>query len=366
MASRVKRLRMTGAHSMSEAQTSTISQNDPIIDSVMNGSDLATGQGAGAMLRQAREACGLHIAALAVLLKVPVKKLEALESDRLDLLPDAVFVRALASSVCRTLKIDPAIILARLPQTRAPKLTYQGTGINEPFRSPSDGPGPSIWAQVSRPAVLAGLLLLMGALVLIFLPVVKTGITEVRLETREFKTKTMDTEKTMPATAVAEARLGDSQNATVSPASSLATTGISVVPSEPASAMTATAAIAGAPLAAKSLVTVTVPSPLPTSASKVSSAATSSPTFVATANSPLASDVVVFTAKTESWVEATDARGQVVLRRTLAAGEVVGASGALPLKVIVGRANATQVEIRGKVFDVNAVAKDNVARFEVR
>ena len=59
-------------------------------------------------------------------------------------------------------------------------------------------------------------------------------------------------------------------------------------------------------------------------------------------------------------------KGQVVLRRTLAAGEVVGASGALPLKVIVGRANATQVEIRGKVFDVNAVAKDNVARFEVK
>ena len=56
----------------------------------------------------------------------------------------------------------------------------------------------------------------------------------------------------------------------------------------------------------------------------------------------------------------------MVLRRTLAAGDVVGASGVLPLKVIVGRANAIQVEIRGKLFDVNAVAKDNVARFEVK
>jgi len=352
---------------MSEAQTSTNSQNDPTTDPAMNGSDLTAGQqGPGAMLRQAREARGLHIAALAVLLKVPVKKLEALESDRLDLLPDAVFVRALASSVCRTLKIDPAIILARLPQTDAPKLTYQGTGINEPFRSPGDGPGPSVWAQVSRPAALAGLLLLMGALVLIFLPAIKTGISEVRLETIEFKTKNMETEKTMAAAAAAEARLADSQKATVTSVSSLATAGISVVPSEPTSAIAATAAIGGAPQATKSSVTVTVSSPLPTSASKVSSAGTSSPTFVVTANSPLASDVVVFTAKTESWVEATDARGQVVLRRTLAAGEVVGASGALPLKVIVGRANATQVQIRGKVFDVNAVAKDNVARFEVK
>ena len=35
----------------------------------------------GAMLRQAREAAGLHIGALAVSLRVPVKKLEALEAD---------------------------------------------------------------------------------------------------------------------------------------------------------------------------------------------------------------------------------------------------------------------------------------------
>ncbi|WP_457306933.1 helix-turn-helix domain-containing protein, partial [Polaromonas sp. P5_E6] len=37
---------------------------------------------AGTLLREAREAAGIHIAALAVSLKVPVKKLEALELDR--------------------------------------------------------------------------------------------------------------------------------------------------------------------------------------------------------------------------------------------------------------------------------------------
>jgi len=35
---------------------------------------------AGMMLRKAREASGLHVAALAVSMKVPVKKLEALEA----------------------------------------------------------------------------------------------------------------------------------------------------------------------------------------------------------------------------------------------------------------------------------------------
>jgi cytoskeleton protein RodZ len=338
---------MTGEHSMSEVDTSTTPQD----------AAPAEQQGAGAMLKQAREASGLHIAALAVLLKVPVKKLEALESDRLDLLPDAVFVRALASSVCRTLKIDATTILARLPQTDAPKLIYQGTGINEPFRSPGDGPGPSIWAQVSRPAVLAGLLLLMGALVLIFLPAIKTGISDIRPELNESRVKNTETEKSLPATAVVDT--------SVSQVASLASPVISA-PVVSASVSTPPVLVAGVPLAAKTSVTVTVSSPLPVSASKVLSAGTSSPTFVVTANAPSASDVVVFTAKTESWVEATDAKGLVVLRRTLAAGEVVGASGVLPLKVIVGRANATLVEIRGKAFDLNAIAKDNVARFEVK
>lgn len=336
---------MTGEHSMSETDSSTTSQDTAPTDL----------PGAGALLKQAREASGLHIAALAVLLKVPVKKLESLESDRLDLLPDAVFVRALASSVCRTLKIDPSLILARLPQTHAPKLTYQGTGINEPFRSPGDGPGPSVWAQVSRPAVLAGMVLLLGALVLIFLPALKTGINGIGAEIGEFKSQSSDTEKTRPARATAE-----------EPLKPLVSSGVNVVSSEPVSVMGTTTAIVGDPLTPKTSVTVTVSNPLPTPASKVVNVVTPTPAFVVTPNPLVPDDVVVFTAKTESWVEATDSKGQVVLRRILAAGEVVGASGALPLKVIVGRASATQVEIRGKAFDVIAIAKDNVARFEVK
>lgn len=336
---------MTGEHSMSKTDGSTTSQDAAPTEL----------QGAGALLKQAREASGLHIAALAVLLKVPVKKLELLESDRLDLLPDAVFVRALASSVCRTLKIDSTIILARLPQTHAPKLTYQGTGINEPFRSPGDGPGPSVWNQMSRPAVLAGMVLMLGALVLIFLPALKTGLNDLGPELGEFKAKSLDIEKAKPIIVMAE-----------EPLKPLVTSGVNVVSSEPMSVTSTTAATDAAPLAARTSVTVAVTSASPTSASKVVNAGSSSPTFVVTPNSLVLNDVVVFTAKTESWVEATDSKGQVVLRRILAAGEVVGASGALPLKVIVGRANATQVEIRGKAFDVNAIAKDNVARFEVK
>ena len=123
------------------------------------------------MLRQAREAAGVDLASLAVALKVSVKKLEALESDRLDLLPDAVFVRALASSVCRALKIDagPGAGPAAADR-RAAAAVDDETGLNTPFHTPGDVAKTPFWDRLSRPMVLAALTVLIGALVLIFFP----------------------------------------------------------------------------------------------------------------------------------------------------------------------------------------------------
>jgi cytoskeleton protein RodZ len=143
----------------------TLTTGDVTTDDATTG-----GVTAGALLRQAREEAGLHVATLAANLKVPVRKLEALEEDRYDLLPDAVFVRALASSVCRSLKVDPQPVLERLPQSSQPRLPQEGDGIGAPFRAPSDGPGPGMLDHVSKPVALTVLTLLVGALVLIFLP----------------------------------------------------------------------------------------------------------------------------------------------------------------------------------------------------
>lgn len=315
---------------------------------------------AGRLLRQAREAAGIHIAALAVSLKVPVKKLEALEQDRFDLLPDAVFVRALASSVCRTLKLDAAPVLGLLPQTSAPKLTYQGTGINAPFRSPGEGPGPSIWTQVSRPAVLAGLLLLLGALVLIFLPAIKHDGSNGKAETADaaLPPSGVDAGKPLPV-AIAGPGLGNvGQPATPAEQSSLPAA--AVTPSTVAPLATATlppAVVSPAPPAASTAAPVAVP------AAPVIPAA---PAPAVAASQSMPTGIVTFSAKGESWVEVTDAKGTVVLRRLLTAGEVAGASGALPLAAVVGKADLTQVQVRGKAFDLSAVSRDNVARFEVK
>jgi len=300
------------------------------------------GPSAGTLLREAREAAGLHIAALAVSLKVPVRKLEALEADRLDLLPDAVFVRALASSVCRTLKMDPAPVLERLPQTAAPRLVRDTGGINTPFRAPSDGRGPSWIDQLSKPVFLAVFALLLGALVLIFLPSAR----QVDAAASSGPQVTSAAVSVPPAPTAAP-EVPPPVAAVVAPAP--------VAPALP------TSVISPGNTAAP------VPTVSPTFSVAVSTPTVVSPTAVVTPAPPLpTTGIVVFKTQGESWVEVTDAKGVIAVRKTLAPGEVVGASGALPLAVVIGRANATRVEVRGRPFDLNTVAKDNVARFEVK
>lgn len=302
---------------------------------------------AGSLIRQAREAAGLDIATLAVLLKVPVKKLEALEADRFDLLPDAVFVRALASSVCRNLKIDTATVLQKLPQVGNSDLAHQSRGINTPFRGSDDRIGPSFWVQVSRPAVLAGLALLLSAVVLFFLPTLKAGM----------DTKNVDemprTVNAQPAMSSAIGMVSETVSAAISEAQPSGSSGLSssvaVISSAPASGLASAAAPSVPPPASAALQTLSVPA----------SPASAAPSVASTG-------IVVFTAKGASWIQVSDAKGGVVLRRTLVPGEIVGASGALPLTVVVGKADAMQVHIRGNAFDLSGVAKDNVARFEVK
>ncbi len=76
--------------------------------------------------------------------------------------------------------------------------------------------------------------------------------------------------------------------------------------------------------------------------------------------------LMVFTAKGESWVQVTDAKGVVVLRRTMQANERATATGALPLAVVVGRIDVVDVQLRGQPMDLRSIAKTNVARFEVK
>ena len=296
---------------------------------------------AGAMLRDAREAAGLHVAALAAAMKVPVAKLDALENDRHDLLPDAVFVRALASSICRTLKIDPAPVLALLPRTGKPRLVQDTDGLNAPFRSPRDAVAPRWKEQLTRPVSLTVGVLLAGAVVVLLLPRPADEAPAVD------SASSVDSAAGAPTLPTAQG-----SGEAVAPAADFAPA------KAPPEVMTASVALPSAPTAA-------APGPL---ASRAASASDAAPAAMASASAATAaaSGLIVFRASAESWIEVRDAKGAVPVRKLLTAGETTGVSGALPLQVTVGNAGATQVQVRGKPFDLRAITRDNVARFEVK
>jgi cytoskeleton protein RodZ len=285
---------------------------------------------AGMLLRQAREATGLHVAALAVSMKVPVKKLEALEADRLQELPDAVFTRALAASVCRTLKVDAAPILNKLPQSMIPRLDQSERGISMPTRGSNFLSGSSVRVVASRSTVLLVVALLLGALGVLLLPENYDGARLFQLP---------------------RALLGDSGVALPSASGVEAVTPVFAdKPVAPASAPVA--------------VSVQVP-PAPAPLVELTQA-TSASTAVSPDASSAPSGLLVFRATSRAWIRVSDSHGVVQFEKTLAAGESAVAPGVPPLAVIVGNVAATEVLLRGQPFALEPVTQNNVARFEVK
>ncbi|HSB98835.1 MAG TPA: DUF4115 domain-containing protein, partial [Burkholderiaceae bacterium] len=76
--------------------------------------------------------------------------------------------------------------------------------------------------------------------------------------------------------------------------------------------------------------------------------------------------IAVVRASGPSWVEARDARGNLLMSRTLQPGEVVGLDGVLPLKLVIGNAPATEVTLRGKRVVLGAPNRENVVRIELK
>ena len=285
----------------------------------------------GALLRQAREASGLSVSALASLLKVSTSKLDALESDRWDLLPDIVFARALASSVCRALKIEVAPVLAHFPTLTAPSMKTDESGINAPFRTHGDGFGLASLSQLRKPGTLAVLILIGAAVVLFLLP---SDFFSSRFAGSLLK----DGDKGTISTKVASPDAAPDDLNVVSQLPE-AGTQFPVMPQT-------------APENSPSVVAAQEPS--------------ASPLPVTVNGNGDVAGTVVLKATNASWVEVVDSRGVVQVRKIMAEGEVIGASGESPLSVVIGRADAVAVEVRGKNFNLDNSTKNNVARFEVK
>lgn len=289
------------------------------------------------LLKQAREAAGLHIAALSAALKVPVKKLEALEAGRYSELPDLTFARALASSACRQLKIDPAPILQQIPQSVAAKLGPQREALNAPFNAGHDDAPINLLSWLSKPALLATIALLLGALVIVFMPQAEGPPVSV-----------------VSGPALAESVVIADPVAAQEPAGPVA---LDVAPQGPSNAVPPTNAAIASPTGAQVPVQISNPAAL---SAVTDASATSAGAAVG------AGTLLSITATGESWVEVVNGSGNVVTKRLMQSGDVVDFSAAPPYTVVLGKADAAQVTVRGRAFDTAPFARNNVARFEVK
>ena len=293
---------------------------------------------AGALLKAAREREGLHLAVLAATIKVAPAKLQALEQDRYDELPNATFARALAQSVCRSLKIDPRPVLALLPQVDNLPLEGAMGKLNTPFQERGTrGEGPGLtWA--SKPMFWAGGLLLLAAVLVGLLP-----------------SDLVDGWTSAPALPpLASAPSPSSAASVVSAPAADAPASAVGGPAEAGSAVTA-------PVASAS-----VPASVAASAALAAAPVAAASVAVPAAPVPASGGLLGLRASAESWVEVIDAQDAIVFSRVLQAGESVGVDGRPPLRVRIGNAGATTVTFRGQPVDLGPYTRVNVARLELR
>ncbi len=304
----------------------------------------ATGDTAGSLLRAARESQGLHIAALAAAIKVSPRKLDALENDRIADLPDATFARALAQTVCRTLKVDAAAVLALLPAAGSTSIEPVSRTAHAPFRERSGRDAPGLASGAIRPMIWAAALLMVAAAVVYLVPE----------SVWKFSPGTVANDLPPAVVSASGDAASSADSGALSRSASPLALGATAGESAPGTVTLpgASAGVVGPQTQGPAL--------LPAVETVFSAPASTVPA------SSAASGMLQLSASQSSWVEVRDSTGQLLLSRTVQPGEDVGLDGALPLRLTIGNAASTQVGFRGKPIDLGPSIRDNVARLELR
>lgn len=266
----------------------------------------------GQQLQRARLDLGMSLESLSARLKVSVPRLQAFENNQFEKGHNLHSGRAMVASVARFLGLDAQAVLAQLPQPTpqgpAPGMHEAAGGFAKETRRTMlrDAPGP-----VSPVWWIALVLLLLAGLIYFYPQIAQIA---------QMGQAALTAAAPQPSAPAAPATQPEPQDAAVQ-------------------AMPA-ASMAEAPA---------LPTALDRGASTLK----------------LAQPVLVFKARGSTWIEVTDAKGTVLLRRTLAAAEAAEVLGDLPLVVVVGRADHTDVWVRGVLFSLETHTQDNVARFKV-
>lgn len=265
----------------------------------------------GKLLRQARQASGLKLTELASSLKVSVEKLEALESDDFSVFPDVVFMRALAASVCRSLGVDSISVLALMPngaQARLP-LDQESVNTNLSYKSKNKS---FLFFVIGSVFLLISVLFFISKKIDDHYYSLNSSINYFKgiffsIDGGGFELNSLDYS-------------------------------------------------GGKNLSNEDQKTILIENDRKEKSEVNNKISDSKEKYL---------DGIFFRARNSSWIEVKNKEGVVILQRTLMAGESIEVSDKFPLFVIVGRADMTDVFVRGLPFDLISFSRNNVARFEV-
>lgn len=298
---------------------------EPADDSMTRNGAGPTHEGVGAMLRARRLELGLSQADVANTVKLPARRIEALEQERWDELPDGPYLRGFLRNIARALSLDASVLMARvdasLMRTHSPDSILVPQGAPHAMLPRRSGP-----ADERR----GGRALVYGAFVfaLIAALIAWSG------------TESFDR-------AVAMARgLGDASTHVANASST--SVGSPVAQPRDATGTTAVVAQPGAPIP---------------SSPAVADPTADKPTTVASI--PATDLSLLFHFNEDSWVEVRSADGKVLLQRLNAAGSEQEVDGEAPFSLVVGNAKGVALKFRGQPVDLTPYTRDSVARFKL-
>ena len=243
-----------------------------------------------------------------------------------------MFTRSLALSVCRILNIPSEPVLAGLPKLEGSKLSANPEGINAPFKDKTlrslMSPSHDSSSGNAFKIVAALLIAVAGSAGLYFLP--------------QWQSEEQETVEAAPASVEPELMFApQAPGVVVSVQETTVAEQPAAAAQEPAPAPAETEAAAAA----------------------VPSADAAQPAEAQAGAGPR----LRFAASGDSWVQVRDAQDKVVMEKMMKAGDVLDqAAPSRPLKVVVGNAGATTLEVDGAALNLQESARNNVARFEVK
>ena len=294
-------------------------------DEPMTAIDRPPRAGVGETLRARRIELGMSQSDVAAVVKLPTRRIEAMEQERWGELPDGPYLRGFLRNVARALNLDPSELVSRVegslvrtPATEPLLVPPGSTHVTLPRRS-----GPADERRGGRPLVFGAFGFAVIAAVIAW----------------------SGTDSFDRALAAGRSLLASSSGAGRTP-------GPSTGPIDPA------------PRATGALPAATGGSVASVSAADPATAAVGPFVPPVSGTSALS---LLFHFNEESWVEVKSADGKVLLQRLNAPGseQAVEVQGEAPYTLVVGNAKGVSLQFRGQPVDLTPYTRDSVARFKL-